>query len=267
MRWVIGDIHGMYGPLNAMLDALSALDADARFYFVGDYVNRGPQSREVLELLTSLPEGRAKFCRGNHDDVLDLILHDQWLGGENDAFEPLAACVWFLKHGLADTVASYDVDDDELDYHRYHPSEELLKLIRTAIPAEHKRFIRGLPICIDEPDAFVAHAFWPPEETIDVLHVADRLEDAAMRHRVVWERYKASQIVAKKPWRRPAFFGHTPTQNYGDLDGSAEGKPICGPHVTLLDTAIALGSDGRLTAVSIEDGRVVQIDRKCKVVR
>jgi hypothetical protein len=266
MRWVIGDIHGMFGPLEAMLEALSALDSTRRFYFVGDYVNRGPESSRVLDLLLTLKPDEARFCRGNHDDVFDLILHGEWLGGEHDAYEPLAACTWFLKHGLADTVASYAIDEAELDYLRYNPSEKLLELIRAAVPESHKAFIRNLPICIDESDAFIAHAFWPPEESIDLLHVAERLEDAAMRHRVVWERYKVGQIIARKPWKRTAYFGHTPTQNYAGLDGADEGKPIFGPHIALLDTAVALGADGRLTAVCIEDGRVVQVDRKGKLV-
>jgi hypothetical protein len=264
MRWVLGDIHGMFEPLEAMLEAIGRIDSKPRFYFVGDYANRGPQSREVLNLLLTLEN--ASFCRGNHDDVLDLILNEQWLGGEDDTFDPLAACVWFLKHGLADTILSYGVDVDELEFLRYHPSEHLLGFIRNTIPDNHKIFLRGLPLFIDDDDALVAHAYWPVEEPNETPIIKKRLQDAAMRHRMVWERYKPAQIFREKPWNRPCFFGHTPVQNYPLIDEQFEGLPIVGPQITLLDTAIALGEDGRLTAVCVEDKRVVQINRSCKVV-
>jgi serine/threonine protein phosphatase 1 len=264
MRWVIGDIHGMFQMLETMLLALSKLDKQPVYYFVGDYVNRGPMSKDVLDLLLSLRS--AKFCRGNHDDVLDLILHDQWMGGEDDTFDPLSACTWFLKHGLAETVLSYGVDVDELEFLRYHPSEHLLGFIRNTIPRRHADFIRKLPMFIDDDDALIMHAFWPVEEDNDTPRIAARLQDAAMRHRVVWERYKPGQIMRDKPWSRPLFAGHTPVQNYPLLRDDEECRPIRGQKLTLLDTAAALGDDGRLTAVCIEDGRVVQINRRCRVV-
>ena len=84
MRWVIGDIHGMFAALETLIDALTKLDPQARFYFVGDYVNRGPESKRVIEYLITLKN--AKFCRGNHDDVFDLIVTDHWLCGEEDEY-------------------------------------------------------------------------------------------------------------------------------------------------------------------------------------
>ena len=50
MRWVVGDIHGMLRPLRALVDAVTQRDAAARLLFVGDYVNRGPDSLEGLFL-------------------------------------------------------------------------------------------------------------------------------------------------------------------------------------------------------------------------
>ncbi len=265
MRWVLGDIHGMFHPLDAMLNHLATIDSQPQLIFVGDYFNRGPDSPRVIELLLSLHN--ARFIRGNHDDVLDLICHDIWLGGESNTFEPLAAARWFLNHGLAETIRSYGIS--AADQHRLNSAADngLLQAIRAAIPGPHKQFIRKLVLCVDDPDCFVAHAFWPPEEPNDSVHVRSRVGgDAEMRHRVIWERFQPHQVLAQKPWKRHAFFGHTPVSHYPLAMRRADNIPVAGPMITLLDTAIALGATGRLTAVCVEDGRAVQIDRNCCVV-
>lgn len=264
MRWVIGDIHGMFAALEKLLDALLKIDSQAKFYFVGDYVNRGPESRRVIDFLLTLKN--ARYCRGNHDDVFDLIVNGHWLGGEENAYEPLAACVWFLRHGLAETILSYGVRPDDLDYHRYHPSNVLIDLVRSAVPQAHKKFLADLPMQIDDDDALIMHAFWPPEEPNDRAHIKRRLADAETRHRVVWERFRPAQITMDKPWTRPMFFGHTPVTNYPLPLRQQENRPIVSSMITLLDTALVLGLEGRISAVCIEDGSVVMIDRGLKVI-
>ena len=265
MRWIIGDIHGMFAPLETILLVVSKMDRDACFYFVGDYINRGPESRRTLDLLVNLKN--ARFVRGNHDDVFDLILSDQWFGGEEEAFDPVTACNWFLKHGLRETLTSYGIKEKAIEQFVDEPGAEFLELIRITVPKSHREFIRKLPVFIGEKDLLVAHAFWPPEETNDDKHIHERLDDnAEMVHRVLWERWKNYQILAPKPWKRPAFFGHTPVQNYPLSMRKHVAGPIVSSMVTLLDTAIALGTDGRLTAVCVEDGQIVQIDRMCRVV-
>lgn len=265
MRWVIGDIHGMFAPLETLLLVVAKLDKKASFHFVGDYINRGPDSRRVLDLLTQLEDSR--FVRGNHDDVFDLILNEHWLGGEEETFDPLAACTWFLRHGLRDTLLSYGITDRAIDQFVDDPGSEFLELIRVSVPKSHRQFIRNLPVFVGDKDMLIAHAFWPPEEANDDKHIHNRLDDdAEMNHRVIWERWKNFQVLADKPWKRRAFFGHTPVQNYPASMRGLDAFPVNGPMVTLLDTAIALGSDGRLTAVCVEDGQVVQINRECRVV-
>lgn len=265
MRWVIGDVHGMLEPLSRLLDAIGQADTSPWHYFVGDYVNRGPESKRVIDLLLGLKD--ARFCRGNHDDVFDLILHEKWLGGEDGSFDPLAAFNWFLDHGLIETLTSYGVSRDAIESHRRNPDDrrssgnKLLKLVRDAVPAEHKKFIRQLKLVIDEPDVLVAHAFWPPEEPNDSGHLRTRLNDVSMRHRMLWERYRIAQIHAEKPWTRPAFFGHTPVTNYPPSVRNNAIVPVTGPMITLLDTASAVRADGLLSAVCVEDGRLILVDR------
>src|SRR2546421_9431211 len=99
MRWVIGDVHGMLRPLRALVSEIETRDSSLpEFWFVGDYVNRGPESRGVIDFLLGLK--RARFCRGNHDDVLDMILNGESYCQHPDAQNPVAAFMWFIHFGL-----------------------------------------------------------------------------------------------------------------------------------------------------------------------
>jgi hypothetical protein len=64
---VIGDVHGDFSKLKSLLNQIS----DRRFVFVGDLVNRGPESRAVVECVADLAEdGQAVLVRGNHEASL-----------------------------------------------------------------------------------------------------------------------------------------------------------------------------------------------------
>lgn len=81
---VIGDIHGCLAALSALL-RLVAPDRDDRFITLGDYVDRGPDSRGVLQWLVHLhDEGRLVALQGNHDEMMleargDLSVRRCWL--------------------------------------------------------------------------------------------------------------------------------------------------------------------------------------------
>src|SRR5687768_11052256 len=120
MHWIIGDIHGMFRPLETILRPIPRLDPDAHLIFVGDYVNRGLDSRKVIELLLTLKN--ATFLRGNHDDIFDEILHSQSYCENDSQGNPLAAFQWFMQHGLDATLMSYGVDLFELDQLARNPS-------------------------------------------------------------------------------------------------------------------------------------------------
>ena len=261
MRWILGDIHGMLVPLDAILASIAHRDPHPHFYFVGDYVNRGPDSRGVVERLLALPG--ARFVRGNHDDVFDLILNDHWLGGDGRAFDARNACEWFYSHGLALTLASYGVARSDINDCRRGPSERTIARVRELVPASHRAFFRDLPLVVDDDGLFVAHAYWPPDVANGSSAIAWHLaSDPRLAHKVVWNRWTTSEILADKPtWNRPAFFGHTPTMNYPTSLREIDVGPIVAPMLTLLDTAVALGAGGRLTAVCVEDATIVQVDR------
>src|SRR3954451_13534332 len=130
----IGDIHGCSAALDALLDALRPRPEDT-IVTLGDYINRGPDSRGVLDRLIDL----GRWCRlvpvlGNHEEML---------------FEALAGSYpldYFLGVGGDATLDSYGPGRD--------PS---------IIPKEHLGFLRG---CLDfhETDTHVfTHAGYDPD--------------------------------------------------------------------------------------------------------
>ena len=62
--YVIGDVQGCFTELDELLNQIAPGDED-HLWFVGDLVNRGPQNREVMDLVTTLPN--ADCVLGNHD--------------------------------------------------------------------------------------------------------------------------------------------------------------------------------------------------------
>jgi serine/threonine protein phosphatase 1 len=265
MRWVIGDVHGMLRALQGLLAAVRAVDPGAAFFFVGDYVNRGADSRGVIDLLLTL-DG-ARFVRGNHDDIFDLVLNGHGYDLHPQAREPLVAFLWFIQHGLWETLNSYGVDDVDIERVVRRPSEEGLRRLLEPIPQSHRRFIRELPPVVETDDFFVLHACWDPDDPDERPSILDQLESRPrLRHKVLWGRY-ANELARKKRWRRTGFFGHTPVENYPpSLRNGFGNVPIRGPRIVLLDTAAALIPTGRLSAVCADEDRLIQVDRLGKPV-
>jgi serine/threonine protein phosphatase 1 len=128
----VGDIHGELALLEAVLADIEGR-AD-RFVFLGDYVNRGRESRQVLDLLIQLQVSDATkyaFIAGNHDTaLLDAVDHDRV-----DAF---------LRMGGAATLRSY-------------PRVSGSTRLADRIPAAHVEFLRRLAPSVEGPDYFAAH--------------------------------------------------------------------------------------------------------------
>jgi serine/threonine protein phosphatase 1 len=265
MRWIIGDIHGMRNPLARLLDEVTRVDAQARFYFVGDYVNRGPDSKGVIDLLLSLKD--AKFARGNHDDIFDQVLNANLYATNASNGDRMVAFQWFMDHGLDNTFTSYGVDYAMIESCASRPTTERMRTMVEAVPEAHRRFIRELPPVIEEEDLFVAHAKWDPLEPDSKL--AEQLaDDPAARHRLLWGRYSEEEIGATKSWRRTGYFGHTPVYAYAasQRTGDILMLPIAGHRLVLLDTGGALSAAGRLTAFCADNQTFVQTDHFAKLI-
>lgn len=265
MRWVIGDIHGMRVPLEGLVAAVRSHDAASRLLFVGDYVNRGPESRGVVELLLKLKN--ASFCRGNHDDVFDHVINNVCYEIHPELPNAGQTFRAFVQFGLEQTLISYGIDKREIDYTLRALTPNTLRKLLEPVPAEHRQFFRKLVPVIEEPEFFVAHARWDTNLVTGTPRFEDILgDDARLRHMILWGRFTTDELLREKVWVRHGFFGHTPVSNYRHGGFTGEYLPIHGPKVTLLDTAVALSQAGRLTAFCVETGGFFQVDRAGTVV-
>jgi len=257
MRWIIGDIHGMYLPLVTLLDEIDHRDPRAEFIFCGDYVNRGPDSKRVVDTLLSLKKTR--FCRGNHDDTFDLLLNGTCFVPHSQLSGVVATFEHFMKYGLEQTLLSYGIEWGAIDQVRRHPSPEAIAVLCDPVPAAHRQFFHHLPVAQFDDDFFVAHAKWDCAERMASLNLAPQFQrEPRLKHDVIWGRYTTEEIGRTKHWGRKGFFGHTPVTIYRKLEPIT---PIEGEQMVLLDTAAAVNREGRLTAWCFDEHRYVQADR------
>ena len=99
MLYAIGDIHGESERLGELLEVLP-LGADDEIVFLGDYVDRGPDSHGVIEILLDLEKKvPCTFLLGNHESMLL-----DFLGWTDSCFTGADA---FLSNGGSQTLASY----------------------------------------------------------------------------------------------------------------------------------------------------------------
>lgn len=253
----------MYRMLVALLDAVKKRDGDARFYFVGDYVNRGPESKQVVDLLLTMKN--ARFVRGNHDEIFDLVVNGQGFESHPDLYAPIHAFLTFLQFGLDSTLTSYGIDMAFIEHVAHRPSPQAMEKLLEPIPKQHREFFRSLPAVVEEPDLLVAHAKWDPDQRNDGSNIAHLASDPQLRHLIVWGRYLENEVRRNKPWDRPACFGHTPVSTYASTRTRDPHAPVTGPKITLLDTGAALSMQGRLTAFCADDHSYIQVNRSYEV--
>ena len=268
MHWVIGDVHGMLDPLRRLIDEIDAVDAQRELIFAGDYVNRGPDSRGVIDLLLQLPN--VHCVRGNHDDVFELVLSAgaEMTPGPRVMEEAINALRWFVRYGLDRTIEGYGLDELWIAETIERPALVRLRELHDTVPAAHRSFLAQLPLVFEHPDFIVMHGRWDPLlPTFDPTPLERLHRSPDLRQNVIWGRFTLEEVAADKAWDRPLFFGHTPVHEYLAHPNSLTLQPITGPRVTLLDTGCVMIPAGRLTAVCVENGRVLQVERDGEVVR
>lgn len=262
MRWIIGDIHGMLGPLEALLGAIDGDDPFPELIFAGDFVNRGPDSKGVVDLLLSLEN--AKFCRGNHDDTFDLVLSGKCYTHHSMAAGVLATFGHFLQYGLDTTLKSYGISQASINDVSDDLTLERVAALLAPVPQRHRDFFHTLPVIYAEPDIFVAHAKWPAAEPSGLPSFKAQLANSGkLRHDLVWGRFTLEELKTEKPWQRTGFFGHTPVTSYQQPPTML---PVVGKQMVLLDTACAVHARGRLTGWCVEEKRYIQVERDGEVV-
>lgn len=190
--YAIGDLHGradLLGDLLARIESDAAgFEAERRvLLFVGDYVDRGPDSAGVIERLSSgLPNGFDPVClKGNHEDImLDFLARPEALG------------LW-LFNGAAATLASYGVTRDALPAGA-EGAELCRQALTEAMPAQHRAFLDGLRLCAEIGDYFFAHAGVRPGVALD----------AQEPHDLVWIR--EGFLDSDADFGKVVVHGHTP---------------------------------------------------------
>ncbi len=174
--FAIGDIHGCPDELAAMIRKIAPREADT-VVFVGDYVDRGPSARDVVEQLLELEQGRAEtvFLKGNHEDMMLSFLGHPGHYGES-----------FLFNGGEVTLDSYGVTESELE----HAIEYL--------PERHVRFFDGLATSYLRPPYLFVHAGVVPTRHFEEQQVDDLLW---IRQEFIFNPHVLGETVV---------FGHTP---------------------------------------------------------
>jgi serine/threonine protein phosphatase 1 len=148
--YAIGDIHGCLDLLDRMIDAIRADLAahpvdDAVTVTLGDYVDRGPDSRGVVERLAGnpFPTGYVAL-KGNHEDMLVRFLHDPSIGD-----------LWARNGGL-ETLHSYGIDVGPIM--RGRRCGPTAALFEKALPPAHRAFLASLRLCLSLGRYFFCHA-------------------------------------------------------------------------------------------------------------
>ncbi len=167
--YVIGDIHGRADLLADMHGRIAADAAEGSperkvLVYLGDYVDRGPHSFQVIGMLTAKPlEGfEAVFLKGNHEDMLLSFLEGGVFG---DA--------WLLNGGV-ETLGSYGVyiDGAAADAEELRAAR---REFRQAPPPSHLDFLQGLSLSHAEGDYFFAHAGVNPGAPLENQREVDLL--------------------------------------------------------------------------------------------
>jgi serine/threonine protein phosphatase 1 len=168
--FVIGDIHGCLDMLKRLLEKIPWNPSRDRLIFLGDYIDRGEDSKGVIDFLIDLTKAspHVECLMGNHESLfLDYIE-----GGEDE--------VTFLFNGRMSTLNSYR-KNGEMD-----------------IPEDHLAFIKSLKIMIELDEYYIVHAGLKPGIALEKQSTRDRLW---IREDFVFSDYNFGKKI---------IFGHTP---------------------------------------------------------
>ncbi len=213
--YAIGDIHGRADMLEELMRAIAA-ETDGfertQLVFLGDYVDRGPDSRNVIDSLiaTGAAQPKTIFLKGNHEaSLLDFLSHPEDLPH-------------WLDWGGIETLESYDVDPAL-------PLAELAAAFRRALPKAHYDFLNALTLMHRAGDYLFVHAGIRPGTPIEKQTEEDLL----------WIRGRFHNAAAAERPECVVVHGHTP-----------EDKPVDAGWRIGVDTGACYG--GALTAVALE---------------
>src|SRR5258708_3742249 len=227
--YAVGDIHGRLDLLNELLARITsdiALRPTARplYVFLGDYIDRGPSSRETIDRL--IEHGKAHesvFLKGNHELIAIKCLSDRGLFDQ------------WLRLGGLETLVWYGVPAETLANGKQ--IAELQSAFHSALPQAHFRFFRDLKNSFECGDFFFAHAGVKPNVELSRQKENDLL----------WIRGEV--LSSKDDFGRIIVHGHTPTREIEvrpnriniDTGAFATGRLSCvvleGEELSVIDTS------------------------------
>ncbi len=182
--WVIPDIHGYANTLETLLKQIQPSKKD-HIIFLGDYIDRGPHSKGVLDMVMDMEKDGYKMTalRGNHESYFaEAYYHAFELGGGLFKKKNLKQKAWF-EHGGKETLKSFGVKD--------------LK----KVPEHYIKWIEGTGLYYQNDDYLIVHAGM--NFTLD-----NPYED---EHAMLW--VKDFEVDSSKIGGRKVIHGHTPVSH------------------------------------------------------
>jgi serine/threonine protein phosphatase 1 len=242
--FAIGDIHGETSHLFKLLSCFPKLTPKDTLVFLGDYLDRGPRSREVIEYLMTLPsrtEAKVVCLRGNHEDAWLRVCKKGW-----DEFLLPASngCLATYRSFVGGPVPA----DDEL------PNRDEMMALTTGsfYPSATMRWLEKLGFWYEDEHAIYVHAGLPRGKA-GFLHpskVKDRQILLWIRTQDFFQNYRGKSVV----------FGHTRTEFLPqELSSYTPEDPTdlwAGENVIGLDTGCGIG--GFLTGLELPAMRVYE---------
>jgi serine/threonine protein phosphatase 1 len=221
--YAVGDLHGCADLLSAMLrrideDLRARPTAKSIHVFLGDYIDRGPKSREVIDLLIARRRNHdMRFLAGNHEACASRFLDD-----------PTVLSEWRHLGGI-NTLVSYGVTptkhDDPQSQH------QVAHAFRQALPDSHHDFMQGLALSFTCGDFFFAHAGVRPGIPLDKQRQQDLL----------WIR--DDFLLHEEDFGKIVVHGHTPTA-----------EPVVRSNRINIDTGAY--ATGRLTCLVLDGDKI-----------
>lgn len=224
--YAVGDVHGRLDVLEPLIEIIAAdaisLKPTERplLVFLGDYVDRGPESSGVVERILRLKRKtgfEVRTLKGNHEEALLQFLDD-----------PAFGQTWAEHGGLA-TLASYGVFAPGA---RLEPEvwETLRQAFDQALPATHRKFYQSLELTIEVGDYLFVHAGVRPG-----VALADQLE-----RDLLWIR--GDFLQSNTDFGKVVVHGHTPMEE-PQIMSNRMGVDT-GAYATGVLTAVRLESSG-----------------------
>lgn len=249
--YVIGDIHGNYDCLRLILNRITPLRKGDEIVFLGDYIDRGPDSAKVID----------KLCRINnkYENITCLSGNHEWLmkasvGLTHPLTSPLALTpeqIW-LSNGGIPTILSYA---KMKGLNRQDAMSIPLTRYKGIMPEEHKDFLLGLYSFYETDDYIFVHAGCDPNLPVEV-----QPDDILLWDRSLWRFVRTNYQKGNDfDWDKIIVCGHNYKgpfihPKYMMLDVSGDnGKVMCA-ELNSMTAYIAEPGKQRMVSISLEKG-------------